>query len=131
MSCTRLSLLVMVYVDLRLPRMSCMVSSVVNLTSSLLKTFSYYICGSKPIYMYCTFRTLHMYIGCLTYSKFFLANRATLKATVILLPLLGLTWLFGILAIDRNTSAMAWLFTICNSTQVWVASNSHIRLQNV
>jgi len=45
-------------------------------------------------------------------------NRSTLKATVILLPLLGLTWVFGILTIDRNTTVFAWLFTICNSTQV-------------
>ena len=44
--------------------------------------------------------------------------RSTLKATVILLPLLGLTWVFGVLAIDTNTTVFAWLFTICNSTQV-------------
>ena len=44
--------------------------------------------------------------------------RSTLKATVILLPLLGLTWVFGVLTIDRNTTVFAWLFTICNSTQV-------------
>ena len=44
--------------------------------------------------------------------------RSTLKATVILLPLLGLTWVFGVLAIDSNTSVFAWLFTICNSSQV-------------
>ena len=44
--------------------------------------------------------------------------RSTFKATVILLPLLGLTWVFGVLAIDTNTSVFAWLFTICNSTQV-------------
>ena len=43
--------------------------------------------------------------------------RSTLKATVILLPLLGLTWVFGVLAIG-NTSVFAWLFTICNSSQV-------------
>ena len=48
-----------------------------------------------------------------------LANRTILKATVILLPLLGLTWVFGILTIDHNTTVFAWLFTICNSTQVW------------
>lgn len=47
-------------------------------------------------------------------------DRATLKAILILLPLLGLTWVFGILTIDRNTTVFAWLFTILNSTQVCV-----------
>lgn len=47
-----------------------------------------------------------------------LANRATMKATVVLLPLLGLTWVFGILTIDQNTTVFAWLFTVCNSIQV-------------
>ena len=45
-------------------------------------------------------------------------DRTTLKAAVILLPLLGLTWVFGVLTIDRNTTVFAWLFTIFNSTQV-------------
>ena len=49
---------------------------------------------------------------------FFFVNRTTLKATVILLPLLGLTWVFGILTIDHNTTVFAWLFTIFNSIQV-------------
>lgn len=49
---------------------------------------------------------------------FFFVDRTTLKATVILLPLLGLTWVFGILTIDHNTTVFAWLFTIFNSIQV-------------
>ena len=52
-------------------------------------------------------------------------RRATFKATVILLPLLGLTWVFGILTIDRNTTVFAWLFTICNSIQVCVQCCNH------
>ena len=54
-----------------------------------------------------------------------LVNRTILKATVILLPLLGLTWVFGVLTIDRNTTVFAWLFTICNSTQVWHMGHYH------
>ena len=41
-----------------------------------------------------------------------------LKATVVLLPLLGLSWVFGLLAVNRNTSVFAWLFTVVNSLQV-------------
>ena len=44
--------------------------------------------------------------------------RTTLKGTVILLPLLGLTWVFGIFAVKENTVVFAWLFTIFNSLQV-------------
>lgn len=44
--------------------------------------------------------------------------RALLKATMILLPLLGLTWLFGLLTLNSNTTVFAWLFTIFNSLQV-------------
>ena len=41
-----------------------------------------------------------------------------LKATVILLPLLGITWVFGILAVNQESSVFAWIFTIFNSLQV-------------
>jgi len=44
-----------------------------------------------------------------------------LRATVILLPLLGLTWVFGILTINNNATVFAWIFTIFNSLQVSVA----------
>ena len=37
---------------------------------------------------------------------------------MILLPLLGLTWVFGLFAINENTAVFAWLFTITNSVQV-------------
>uniref|UniRef100_A0A1X7T8J3 G-protein coupled receptors family 2 profile 2 domain-containing protein n=1 Tax=Amphimedon queenslandica TaxID=400682 RepID=A0A1X7T8J3_AMPQE len=29
----------------------------------------------------------------------------------------GLTWLFGLLAVNRNTSAFAWIFTLLNTLQ--------------
>ena len=44
--------------------------------------------------------------------------RILLKATVILLPLLGITWVFGILAVNQESSVFAWIFTILNSLQV-------------
>ncbi|XP_065913056.1 uncharacterized protein [Dysidea avara] len=43
--------------------------------------------------------------------------KAILKATVILLPLLGLTWVFGLLAVNEDTTVFAWIFTVLNSLQ--------------
>jgi hypothetical protein len=40
-----------------------------------------------------------------------------LRATLILLPLLGLTWLFGLLTLNQNSTIFAWLFTVFNSMQ--------------
>lgn len=45
-------------------------------------------------------------------------SRAIFTASVVLLPLLGLTWMFGILTVNANSTAFAWLFTIFNSLQV-------------
>ncbi|RDD43216.1 Adhesion G protein-coupled receptor L2 [Trichoplax sp. H2] len=39
------------------------------------------------------------------------------KASVILLPLLGLTWVFGVLSFDEDTIAFSYLFVIFNSLQ--------------
>ena len=47
-------------------------------------------------------------------------SRTTLKAAIILLPLLGVTWVIGLFAVDENTEVFAWLFTIFNSLQVCV-----------
>ena len=41
-----------------------------------------------------------------------------MKATIILLPLMGVTWIIGLFAVDINTEVFAWLFTIFNSLQV-------------
>jgi len=46
------------------------------------------------------------------------SSSTTVKASVILLPLLGLTWVLGLFAVNRNTLVFAWLFTIFNSLQV-------------
>ncbi len=45
------------------------------------------------------------------------ACRQLFKATVILLPLLGLTWVFGLLSVNSSTIVFAWLFSIFNSLQ--------------
>ena len=44
--------------------------------------------------------------------------RTSLKAAAVLLPLVGMTWVFGLLAVNNDTIAFAWIFTILNSLQV-------------
>lgn len=53
-----------------------------------------------------------------------LLPRTAVKSTVILLPLLGITWVFGLLAVNENTTVFAWLFTLCNSLQVCYSCTS-------
>ena len=43
--------------------------------------------------------------------------KAAMKATAVLLPLLGLTWLFGLMAFNRDVIIFKYLFAIFNSLQ--------------
>ena len=43
---------------------------------------------------------------------------ATIKASVILLPLLGITWVIGLFAVNQETSFFTWSFVILNTFQV-------------
>ncbi|XP_070570479.1 adhesion G-protein coupled receptor D1-like [Ptychodera flava] len=43
--------------------------------------------------------------------------RSSARATVVLLPLLGLTWVFGILSINSQTLVFEYAFAILNSLQ--------------
>lgn len=57
--------------------------------------------------------------GLLTYyiSISFHFIRSGVKSAVVLFPLLGITWLFGILALDSKTIVFQYLFAVCNSLQ--------------
>ena len=57
--------------------------------------------------------------------------RTVLKATVILLPLLGITWVFGLLAVNQESSVFAWIFTIFNSLQVKQIANNESKFMCV
>lgn len=48
----------------------------------------------------------------------FLWNRAGVKSAIVLLPLLGITWLFGVLTFNSDTLAFQYLFAIFSSLQV-------------
>ena len=45
-------------------------------------------------------------------------NRMALKATLILLPLLGVTWLLGFLQANSDSAVMSYAFVLLNSVQV-------------
>ena len=61
-----------------------------------------------------TVKYVHSYS--LVYFMIFCRNM--LKAVIILLPLLGFTWIIGILAVNEDTQVFAWIFAILNSLQV-------------
>ncbi|XP_065903444.1 adhesion G protein-coupled receptor L3-like [Dysidea avara] len=43
--------------------------------------------------------------------------KSMIKAAIIINPVLGCTWIFGVLAVNEHTVVFAWLFTILNSLQ--------------
>ena len=51
-------------------------------------------------------------------TNLYLNFRGLLKASIVLLPLLGVTWIIGIFAVNDNTLVFAWIFAILNSLQV-------------
>jgi hypothetical protein len=57
---------------------------------------------------------------------------STIKGTIVLLPLLGITWIIGIFAVNENTTVFMWLFTILNSLQgVGILYFHVLRNQNI
>lgn len=49
---------------------------------------------------------------------FYYVRRRSIKVTVVLLPLLGITWVFGFMAVDESTIFFHYIFAIANSLQV-------------
>ena len=45
-------------------------------------------------------------------------DRSGVQSTIVLLPLLGITWIFGVLTFNSETLAFQYLFAIFNSLQV-------------
>ena len=54
------------------------------------------------------------------WKLFSLFHSTALKSTIVLLPLLGITWIIGLFAVNENTTVFAWIFTILNSLQVYI-----------
>ena len=57
---------------------------------------------------------LLLFIHCLTT----LIYRAGAKGAMFLLPLLGLSWIFGIMAVNKDLLVFEYLFAVFNSLQV-------------
>ena len=57
--------------------------------------------------------------------------RSFLKSTILLLPILGGTWIFGLLSINQYTLIFTWLFTLLNSVQVSNCALSHNEVSDV
>lgn len=51
---------------------------------------------------------------------FFYSHRATIRSLIILFPVMGFTWIFGILFFGFRTLALEYLFAIFCSLQVWL-----------
>lgn len=56
-----------------------------------------------------------------------------IKGAAVLLPILGVTWIVGVFAVDANTTVFIWIFTIINSLQVLNKknNNNHKKLNNL
>ena len=50
---------------------------------------------------------------------FFFFFRTTARVSLVLLPLLGISWVFGVFAVNDDTVVFQYIFTISNSIQVW------------
>lgn len=58
-------------------------------------------------------------------------NRTMIKATSILCPILGLTWLIGLIPVTKETVAVAYVFVTLNSTQVKFANKSSTKSSKI
>ena len=48
----------------------------------------------------------------------FIFDRTVFVSAATLIPILGVTWIFGLLIINGSTEVFAWIFAILNSLQV-------------
>ena len=91
------------------------VESTATVNFTLFKLVAHHSIQLKKFVNFCYFSTGKSTIHtCLIHALY----RALFRATVVLLPVLGLTWVFGLFAVNRNSTWLAWLFTIFNSLQV-------------
>ena len=45
-------------------------------------------------------------------------DRTAIISAATLMPLLGVTWIIGMLAVNEHTVVFAWIFAVLNSLQV-------------
>lgn len=54
--------------------------------------------------------------------------RLTAKAVAVLLPILGISWIFGVLAVNTHSLAFLYVFAVFNSLQVRLFSSQALLL---
>ncbi len=65
-------------------------------------------------------KTVMLVLHCLIMTCWFnFWCRDLVKGITVLLPLLGITWIVGLFAMNRGTLVFAWIFTFLNCFQVW------------
>lgn len=57
--------------------------------------------------------------------------RLTAKAVAVLLPILGISWIFGVLAVNTHYLAFLYIFAVFNSLQVSFSLRQACLYQNV
>jgi len=68
------------------------------------------VCSQEePITIQCTLSVFTL--GTTTY-------RSLIIAAIVMLPILGSTWVIGLFAVNEETTTFAWIFTVLNSLQV-------------
>ena len=45
-------------------------------------------------------------------------DRTVIISAAALMPVLGVTWIIGLFAVNEHTEVFAWIFTVLNSLQV-------------
>ena len=53
--------------------------------------------------------------------------RSLIRNIIVILPILGLTWVFGVIAINSDLVAFQFIFAIANSLQVRFIHSSFVK----
>lgn len=77
------------------------------------KDYIYFLFFVYHSYQQALYQILYDYI-----SSFFFIDRRCARSCIFLLPLLGITWMFGMLSLAGLGIEFDYVFTACNSIQV-------------
>ena len=94
--------------EIKLLNMSIQSKSGLHVFLDLEYISSCHICPFWVAIMHHSIGVYHVFIVC----------RTGLRSICILLPILGITWVFGVFAVNEGTVVFQYLFAICNSLQV-------------
>ena len=67
---------------------------------------------------YVTIHTANIYVA--TIIIFYYFDRTVIISAAALMPLLGVTWIIGLFAVNEHTEVFAWIFAVLNSLQACI-----------